>query len=229
MKKQKMQAADERVVQESHRIGAKNLRMALLLTALLLAKAAGMLTGLPWHALLPEAAGILCGGLTCMVWMTLRGLWGAVDERVEAERVVCLSISWTLVHCAALMTATGLLFVDRENSMLYALTMLAMALVQYVTMGRMTKGGLYAESRPHSVWKRLLPVTAAVLLMGPAMLAVMGLIHQETYPAWVYAVVEGILLMSCLLGGLLAKVLMKRSGQHAEEQLSAAERNDDEA
>lgn len=230
MKKQKMQAADERVVQESHRIGAKNLRMALLLlTALLLAKAAGMLAGLPWHALLPEAAGILCGGATCAVWMTLRGLWGAVDERVEAERAVCLSISWTLVHCAALLTATGLLFVDRENSMLYALTMLAMALVQYVTMGRMTKGGLYAESRPHSVWKRLLPVTAAVLLMGPAMLAVMGLIHQETYPAWVYAAVEGILLMSCLLGGLLAKALMKRSGQHAEEQLSAAERNEDEA
>lgn len=227
---QKKHAPDERVMQESHRIGAKNLRMAmLLLTLLLLGKALGTLAGLPWHVLLPEAAGILGGGATFAVWMTLRGLWGAKDERVEAERAVCMNVSWTIVHCAALLTATALLLADQENSLLYALTMLAMALVQYVTMGRMTKDGLYAENRPGGVWKRLLPVTAAVLLMGPAMIAVMGLIHQETYPAWVYVAVEGILLLSCLLGGLLAKAMIKRSTRNAEEQLHAAERNEDEA
>lgn len=221
-------AGDERLVQESHAVMAKNFRMAmLLLGALLLAKVVGMLAGLPWYAGAPEAAGLLSGGMTCVIWLTLRGLWGASDERVDAERARCLSASATVAHCAALLTATALLFLDGERAWLYTLTMLAMMLIQYVTMGRMTRAGLYGGQKT-SVVKRLIPITAAVLIAAPVMLWAMGTLRHQTFPAWAYVLLEGILLASGLLGGLLAGTMTKRSGENARAQLEQAEGSDEE-
>lgn len=220
---------DERVQQESAAILAKNYLMAMLLLGLLmLAKAAGLLMGLPWYALAPEAAGLLTGGMVCAAWMTARGLWGAVDERVAVERARCLSASWTAAHCAALLTATALLILDHGSAWLYALTMLAMALVQYMTLGRMTRGGLYAGSPRGRVWKRALLLTAAVLLIAPGMMWAMGMLRHQTYPAWAYAALEAILLAACLLGAVLADRMTARSGREAEKALAAAEETDEE-
>lgn len=221
-------AGDERLVQESHAVMAKNFRMAmLLLGALLLAKAAGMLAGLPWYAWAPEAAGLLSGGITCSIWLTLRGLWGASDERVDAERARCLSASSTVAHCTALLTATALLFLDGERTWLYTLTMLAMTLIQYLTMGRMTRAGLYGGQKA-SIARRLIPITAAVLIAAPVMMWATGVLRHQTFPAWVYALLEGILLASCLLGGLLVGTMTKRSGENARAQLEQAEGSDEE-
>ena len=221
--------ADERVTQESHAIMAKNFRVGvLLLLLLLLVKAVTILAGSPWHTLLPEAAGLLVGGVVCVAWMTIRRLWGRPDERIAAERAICLSTSWTAMHCVALLTATALLIMDDDRSLLYVLTMLAMMLIQYLTMGRMTRRGLYGSNSPDGVWKRLLPVLMAVLVIAPAMLWGMGLLRRQTYPVWAYVVVELILLGACLLGGLLAKRLTLRSATQAESQLRALEESDEE-
>ena len=208
---------------------AKNFRMAMLLLAALLAvKAVCLMAGLPWYALLPEAAGLLAGGATCVAWMTLRGLWGAEDERIAGERAHCLSTSWTVTHCVALLTATALLFMTRDISWLLVLTMLAMTLLLYLTMGRMTRRGLYGDSRQGRSWPRVLMLTAAVLLLAPGMMWLMGTLRQQTFSPWVYAVLEVILLGACLLGGVLAQEMTKRSGRHADAQLQEAEGSDEE-
>ena len=222
-------AADERVMQESHAVMAKNFRTAVLLLAVLLAvKAAGMLAGLPWQGLLPEAAGLLAGGAVCVVWTALRGLWGAADERIAGERARCLSASWTVMHCTALLTATALLFVVRDFSWLFVVTMLAMLLLQYLTMGRMTRRGLYGDGRQGGIWPRVIMITAAVLLLAPGMMWLMGRLRGQTFGAWVYAVLEVILLGACLLGGVLAQEMARRSGRNADRQLQEAEGSDEE-
>lgn len=208
---------------------AKNFRIGmLLLLLLLLVKAAAVLAGSSWHVLLPEVCGIICGGMVCMVWLTICRLWGRPDERITGEREICLSTSWTVTHCVALLTATALLILDGDRSLLYVLTMLAMTLIQYLTMGRMTRRGLYGSHAPEGVWKRLLPVMLAVLIIAPLMLWGMGLLRRQTYPGWAYAAVELILLGACLLGGLLAKRLTARSAAQAESQLRALEESDEE-
>ena len=219
---------DERITQESTRIMSENFRFAMLLLAvLLLLKAGCLLAGLPWYLLLPEASGLLTGGMVCIVWMTVRGLWGLADERISGERAQCLSTSWTAAHCAALLTATVLLLADDSHSMLYVLTMLAMTLLQYLTMGRMTRGGLFSRPRS-SVWRRLLPIMAAVMILSPGGLALMGKLRAQTYPVWVYVVLEGILLAACLLGGVLAQAMVKQSERNTQEQLRQAEESDEE-
>jgi len=219
---------DERVQQESDGILAKNFRMAMLLLAVLLVvKAACLLAGLPWYALLPEAAGLLTGGVICMAWMSLRGLWGPADERIASERAKCLSTAWTAAHCAALLVSTALLLLDRDRSMLYVLTMLAMTLILYMTIGRMTRSGLYSGQRG-SIWMRLMPVMAAVLIIAPVMMALLSRLRQQTYSVWVYVALEGILLASCLLGGVLAQAMTKRSERRAQERLEQAEDMDEE-
>lgn len=221
--------ADERVTQESTGVMAKNFRAGVLLLAALLAvKAAGVLAGLPWYALLPEAAGLLCGGMTCVIWLTARGLRGATDERIAAERARCLSASWTVLHCVALLTATALLFATRDIAWLLLLTMLAMTLLQYLTMGRMTRRGLYGEGRRGGIWTRVLIITVAVLLLAPGMMWIMGTLRQQTFSPWVYAVLEAILLGACLLGGVLAQEMSRRSGRNADAQLLEAEESDEE-
>lgn len=228
MTKHKKHMPDERVQQESDGILAKNFRMAmLLLTALLVVKAACLLAGLPWYVLLPEAAGLLTGGAICVAWMSLCGLWGPADERIASERAKCLSTAWTAAHCVALLASTVLLLLDRDHSMLYVLTMLAMTLIQYLTLGRMTRSGLYSDRRG-SVWMRLIPVMAAVLIIAPGLMALLGRLRQQTYTVWVYAALEGILLASCLLGGVLAQEMTKRSERRAQEQLNQAEGSDEE-
>lgn len=228
MKEHEKPAMDERVEQETHRVMAKSFRNAmLLLTLLLLLKAAGTLAGLPWYGLLPEMAGLLAGGATCVAWMTLRGLWGVADERIAGERAQCLSTSWTAAHCSTLLTATALLLADHSHSMLYVLTMLAMTLIQYLTMGRMTRGGLYGGQRS-SVWMRLLPIMAAVMIIAPGMMALLGTLRQRTFSVWVYVALEAILLASCLLGGALAQAMTKRSERSAQERLNQAEESDEE-
>lgn len=223
-----MKMHDERVRQESSRITAGNFRLAMLLLAvLLIVKTACLISGLPWYTLLPEAAGLLAGGVTCLAWMTVRGLWGVVDERVAGERARCLSTSWTVMHCVALLTATALLLADHSHSMLYVLTMLGMTLLLYLTMGRMTRGGIYGGQR-RGVWMRLLPIVAAVLILAPGMMALMGMLRQQTYPVWAYVLLEGILLAACLLGGVLAQTMTKQSGRNAQEQLRKAEESDEE-
>ena len=229
MKNKTRPVADERVTQESHAVMAKNFHIGmLLLLLLLLVKAVAMLAGSTWHVLLPEAAGLLVGGVVCAAWMTIRRLWGRPDERIAAERAICLSTSWTVMHCVALLTATALLIIDGDSSLLYVLTMLAMTLIQYLTMGRMTRRGLYGSDAPDGVWKRLLPVLLAVLAVAPLMMWGMGLLRRQTYPGWAYAAVELILLGACLLGGLLAKRLTVRSAAQAEAQLRALEESDEE-
>ena len=221
--------ADERVVQESHGVMAKNFRTAMLLQALLLAvKAVGMLLGLPWYALLPEASGLLCGGLVWGVWMTARGLWGTADERIAGERQVCLSTSWTVTHCVTLLVCTVMMFVDQHNSMAYMLTALAMTLIMYCTMGRMTQKGVYGSGTRGSVWQRVACIAGFTLVMAPVMLWLMGKMRQQTYDMWMYILVEAIMLGSCVLGGVLAKSMAKRSAANAEEQLKAAEVADEE-
>ena len=225
----KQNESDERLTQESHAVMAKNFRTALLLlAALLVVKAAGTLAGLPWYGLLPEAAGLMCGGMTCVIWLTVRGLWGAADERVAAERVRCLSTSWTVMHCVALLTAAALLFTTRDISWLLVLTMLAMTLLQYLTMGRMTRRGLYGDGRRGGIWPRVLAITAAVLLLAPGMMWLMGTLRGQNFSLWVYAALEVILLGSCLLGGLLAQEMTRRSGRNADAQLQEAEESDEE-
>lgn len=229
MSEHKKPVMDERVREESARILAKNFRMAVLLLAALLAvKAAGMLAGLPWYALLPEAAGIICGGMTCVIWLTARSLWGAADERIAGERARCLSASWTVMHCTALLTATALLFVVRDFSWLFVVTMLAMMLLQYLTMGRMTRRGLYGDGRCGGIWPRMLMITAAVLVLAPGMMWLMGRLRGQNFGAWVYAVLEVILLGACLLGGVLAQEMTRRSGRNADAQLQEAEESDEE-
>lgn len=220
---------DERVQQESHRVMAKNFRSAAgLLVLLLVVKAAGMLLGLPWYVLLPEACGLLCGMGVWAVWMSVRGLWGEADERVARERETCMSVSWTVLHCTALLVCTALMFVDQDNNLFYVLTTLAMTLIMYTTMGRMTKGGLYAAPQGKKIWPRVLCVTGIALVQAPVMMWLLGVIRQETYPTWMYILVEGIMLVSCLLGGVLASTMVKRSNANAEKQLKAAEGSDEE-
>lgn len=227
MAKNKKHMLDERIQQESDGILAKNFRMAILLLAALLAvKAACLLAGLPWYVLLPEAAGLIISGAICVAWMTLRGLWGAVDERIVGERAKCQSTAWTAAHCVALLASAALLLLDRDHSMPYVLTMLAMTLIQYMTMGRMTRSGLYS-GRSGSVWMRLLPVMAAVMIIAPAMMALLGRLRQQTYSVWVYVALEGILLASCLLGGVLSQEMTKRSERRAQEQLKQAEKSNE--
>ena len=225
MKNKTRPVADERVTQESHAVMAKNFRIGmLLLLLLLLVKTVAILAGASWHVLLPEAAGLLVGGLVCVAWMTIRRLWGRPDERIAAERAICLSTSWTATHCAALLTATALLIMDDDRSLLYVLTMLAMTLIQYLTMGQMTRRGLYGGQAPDGVWKRLLPVMLAVRIIAPLMMWGMGLLRRQTYPGWAYAAVELILLGACLL----AKRLTIRSAAQVESQLRALEESDEE-
>lgn len=221
--------ADERVVQESHGVMAKNFRTAMLLLALLLVvKAVGVLIGLPWHALLPEACGLLCGGVVWGIWKSVRGLWGTADERIAAERQVCLSTSWTVTHCVALLVCTVMMFLDRDNSMAYMLTALAMTLIMYCTMGRMTQKGVYGAGNRGSVWQRVALIAGITLVLAPAMLWLMGKMRQQTYEWWMYILVEAIMLGSCVLGGVLAQRMAKRSAANAEEQLKAAEDADEE-
>lgn len=225
----KKQIVDERVKQESHRLLAKNFRGAALLLAILLAvKAVGLLLGLPWYALLPEAAGLFCGAVVWLVWMCARGLWGAADERISRERERCLSISWTVMHCAALVLSTVMMLFDRENSTVYVLTGLAMTLIMYRCMGQMTSEGLYSAQRDQKTWPRVLRVTAVTLMLCPVMMWTMGLIRQRTYPLWMYILLEGIMLAACLLGGVLAQVMAKQSCANAEKQLAEAEGTDEE-
>ena len=220
---------DERVRQESYGMMAKNFRSAMLLLALLLAvKAVGVLIGLTWYALLPEACGLLCGTAVWCIWMCVRGLWGAADERIAGERQVCLSISWTVTHCVALLVCTVMMFVDRHNSMAYMLTVLAMTLIMYCTMGRMTQKGVLGSGIRGSVWQRVACIAGMTLVLAPVMLWLMSKMRQQTYELWMYILVEAIMLVCCVLGGVLAQTMTKRSAANAEAQLKAAEGSDEE-
>ena len=185
---------------------------------LVLTLAAGMLLGLPWHVLLPEACGLLCGGMVWGIWMSVRGLWGAADERIAGERQVCLSTSWTVMHCAALIVSTVMMLFDRENSTVYVLTGLAMTLIMYCCMGRMTSKGLYSAQKGQKTWQRVLCVTAVTLALCPVMMWTMGM----------YILLEGVMLAACLLGGVLAQFMAKQSSVNAEKQLAEAEGADEE-
>lgn len=221
--------ADERLVQESHHVMAKNFRSAVwLLVLLLVIKAMGMLIDLPWYVLLPEAAGLVCGTAVWLVWMCARSLWGAADERISSERERCLSTSWTVMHCTALLASVALMLFDRENSTVHMLTGLAMTLIMYCTMSRMANKGLYAARSGRKTWLRVLCITAATLLLCPVMLWTMGMIRQQTYPLWMYILLEGIMLAACLLGGVLAQFMAKQSSVNAEKQLAEAEGADEE-
>ena len=220
---------DERVQQESHGVMAKNFRITMVLLAVLLAaKAVSLLLGLPWHVLLPEIAGLGCGGVTWLIWMSLRGLWGQADERVTAERAVCLSISWTVTYCVAVLVCAAVMFVDQHNNLAYGLTSLAMTLILYVNMGRMTQKGLYNANVQGSVWQRMACIMGLLLVLSPVLLWLMGQVRNQTYELWVYIAVEVIMVVSCVLGGVLAKSLTRRSSANAEEQLKAAEGSDEE-
>ncbi len=221
--------ADERVMQESHRVLAKNFRSAVwMLVLLLVVKAVGVLIDLPWYVLLPEAAGLVCGTAVWLVWMCIRGLWGAADERISSERERCMSTSWTVAHCTALLASAALMLFDRENSTVYMLTALAMTLIMYCTMSRMANKGLYVARSGQKTWPWVLRITAVTLVLCPVMMGMMGKIRQETYSLWMYILLEGIILAACLLGGVLAQSMMKRSNANAEKQLEEAEESDEE-
>lgn len=220
---------DERVVQGTRSVMAKNFRGTMLMLAGLLGlKTIGLLFGLAWHVLLPEACGIFGGAAVWAVWMSVRGLWGETDERVLSEREACLSSAWTVAHCVALLVCTNLMIMDRANQIFYVLTGLAMTLIMYATMGRMTQRGLYTGKQGRTPWLRLLCVTCIALVTAPVLMWLMGTVRQETYPTWMYILVEAIMLVSCLLGGMLANAMIKKSNANAEKQLAESEDTDEE-
>lgn len=223
------QIVDERVKQESHRVMAKNFRVTMMLLALLLlTKTVGVVCGLPWYVLLPEACGLISGVAVWGVWMSVRGLWGQADERIASEKEVCLSTSWTVVHCVALLVCTVLLMLGKGNGTVNSLTALALTVIMFITMGRLTRGGLMGERDGSTVWKRVLPVTAGVLALTPALMWLMCTLRQVTCTLWMYVLVEVVMLISCLLGGLLATSMRKQSAANAEKQLEEAEGADEE-
>lgn len=68
----------------------------------------------------------------------------------------------------------------------------------------------------------------AVLLLAPGMMWLMGTLRGQTFSLWVYAALEVILLGACLLGGVLAQEMTRRSGRNAAAQLQEAKESDEE-
>ena len=92
----------------------------------------------------------------------------------------------------------------------------------------MTQKGVYGAGNRGSVWQRVALIAGITLVLAPVMLWLMGTLRQQTYEWWMYILVEAIMLGSCMLGGVLAQTMAKRSAANAEVQMKAAEDTDEE-
>lgn len=228
MKHEARPVADERVTQETNRIGGSMFRWGVYaLVAMGFVKGLCIGLGAQWLVILPEAAGLVAGGAALVIGRTAKGLWGPSDERTEAEMSACLSNAWAALFCVSVLTCVPLLFLA-EPQALVLLTLVMMALLNLCGTVRMSGKGLMLPVRGRSVKKRLIWLTLAVLALGLMMSAVVGHVTGISFPLWAYAVVEVMLLFSCLLGGWLAIRLTKRSEEIADEAVKAAEESNEE-